>query len=239
MLKHIILILAIINISFCQQEKELLKMVIQGKLALFPSMRETVTKFFPNIPNSDSYIHGNGFTRFAQSNEIMKYETVPHDRLNDFLNYLTEMIGINPAKRENIVKQLALTKYAKTQELIEHNLMFSIGNANCKFSTILGIRNRDTASTDWYVADIKLSFTLAPNILILQSSKSALWGLFSSSKVTVQEIPNTLTTDQMLILGQYFQIVTYQGLNDIIGINLRRDRNLRMLEDEKENYETK
>ena len=221
MIKQLILILTFINIIFAQQEKEILKKVIESKLSMFPSMRETVNKFFPNIPNKDNYIHGNGFTKFAQSNDITKYETVPHDRLTDFLNYLVEMLEVLPTKRANVVRQLALTKYASTQQLVEHNLMFSIGNADCKFATILGIRNRDTSSTDWYVADIRLKFSLAPDLLILQSSKSAVWGLWQESKVTVQEIPQSITGEQMAILGQYFQIVTYQGFNDIININLR------------------
>jgi len=229
MLKYILIISLFINLILAQQERELVRKVIDAKLALFPSMRDVVNNFFPkNIPDSSSYIHGNGFTKFAQSNDILRYEGVPHEQLNDFLNYLADLIQIQSSQKEQIVRQLALTKYAESQSLTEHNLIFSVGNADCKFSTILGVRNRDARTTDWYIADIKLKFALAPNILILQKSKSGLWGMFGSSSVEIKIIPASLTENQMSIIGMYFQLVTYQGFKDILKF-----RNLRFLDESK------
>ncbi len=228
MLKYFILLLACIHLSFAVQEKELVKKMIDEKVNQFPAMKDTISRFFPNIPNRENYINGQGFTKFSQKNDVIKYESVPHGVLNDFLNYLTDLIQVKPAKKASVVKQLALTKYAGKQNINVNELMFAVGGADCKYSTILGVRNRDGSTTDWFVSDIKLSFQLAPDILFLKQKTSSLWGLIKKEKITIKIIPKTLTEQQMSIIGEYFQIVTWQGFKDILSIEFRR-RNLRFL----------
>lgn len=228
MFKLSYVILLCLGLSYCIQEKELLRNVINEKISQFPKMRDLVNNFFPkNIPNSENYVRGNGFTKFSQSDDIIKFEGVPHDSLRDFLAYLVDLLRVKQDNREQVAKSLYLTRYAKFRSLVEHNLMYDIGGGECKYSTILGITNRDTKTTDWFVSDIKLTFSLAPDLLILRETTSYLGGLFESTKTSIREIPKNLTEEQMVTLGTYFQLITYQGFHNILDISFRR--NLRYL----------
>lgn len=217
----ILLSLLLITSIMSIQEKELLNKVIDYKMSLFPSMQSLIDNFFPNIPDRENYKYGRGFTNFSQKQEIIKYEGVEKANIKPFLSFLVESLQVPSDKRNQIVNHLALTQYAKKQELITNDIIFSVGNANCRYLHIIGVRNRDDNTTDWVVANINLEFSLAPNILILHSSKSGLFGLWKSESTRIELIPNSLTTQQVEIIIQYFQIVAYTGIKNIISVSLR------------------
>ncbi|CAF3820719.1 unnamed protein product [Rotaria sp. Silwood1] len=61
---------------------------------------------------------------------------------------------------------------------------------------------KDTAS--FFIVDINANWTLAPDLLIITTTKSSWDGLFSSTHQTIQEVPHASTLDEATKLQQFF-----------------------------------
>ena len=175
------------------ERTELLRRVISARFAELPETRKRVEQFFPNIPNSENYIHGTGFKSFSESTGLIKWLGIMDSKIPEFLDYILSSIEVSLDQKEKYIKMISHIKYSTFQELTENNLIYAVGESNCRYSKIIAIRNKDLMTTDWYIANINLKFVLAPNIIFLRTHKSSFFGLFQSTETKIQEIPQSLT----------------------------------------------
>ena len=82
---------------------------------------------------------------------------------------------------------------------------------------VLAKHDKVLKKSNWLVADFKASFQLAPNLLVVQEKTSVLGGLWSETSERIVEIPASLTLDQLYIVFEFFEIVTFQRFAEIIG----------------------
>ena len=99
--------------------------------------------------------------------------------------------------------------------------VFSVGqNGECKFVTILAHRNETSNKIDFLLSDMKATFKLAPDVLVIQDSKSVLGGIYSDSKIRLQEMPRSLTNDDLKAVFDFFYIVAFKNFADLLGIKV-------------------
>lgn len=90
-----------------------------------------------------------------------------------------------------------------------YRTMFSVSStSNANYLCIMSYRN-DQDQYSLYVVVMSNSFDLAPDMLIVKNSKSVLGGLFGSSDEHIVRVPHIMTPDDLQMLLDYFDIITY------------------------------
>jgi len=91
----------------------------------------------------------------------------------------------------------------------------------------MGQRNEKSGKTDWLVGDVKAKFTLAPDILMIEESKSAAHGLYKSKKTKAILVPKNITNEQLTVLMKFFEVCVFERFAELLKIT---PTNLRQLE---------
>ncbi|CAF0843850.1 unnamed protein product [Rotaria sordida] len=157
--------------------------------------KDIVTAFKSSSSTTITRIVLFGFTYFSQKSAVLKEIDIPADKATKFINAV----------------------------IIDYNLL-------SKGSFMLGLTYSDDFS--WDRIDYLYSpsnngnyrsltlFKNAPNLLIIQTSKSYLGGPFERNKQSLQEAPHVLTMDEAVKLQQFFMLVAMGNLASTIGANV-------------------
>ncbi len=76
-------------------------------------------------------------------------------------------------------------------------------NGQYRSSTLF--KNGDSVKdiVSFFVIDINADWNLAPDLLMINKTKSILGGLFSTTKQSIQDVPRVLTIDEAIKLQQF------------------------------------
>jgi hypothetical protein len=91
---------------------------------------------------------------------------------------------------------------------------------NCKFISLMAHHNNTSNTIDILIANFKAGFKLAPNIAVIQESKSILGGIYSDSKIIFQEIPRGVTTEDIQTVFDFFYIVAFKNFADMLEVKV-------------------
>lgn len=102
-----------------------------------------------------------------------------------------------------------------------YHIVFSQGTGGeCKFVSILAHHNSTSNKIDFLLSDMKASFKLAPDVLVIQVSRSIAGGIYSDSKIKLQEMPKSITQDDLKAVFDFFYIVAFKNFADLLGIKV-------------------
>ena len=76
----------------------------------------------------------------------------------------------------------------------------------------------DTAS--FFIVDINADWQLAPDLLIIQSSRSILGGLFQRNRQSIQEVPRILTMEEAVQLKDFFMLIALNNIASTLKANV-------------------
>ncbi|CAF2487404.1 unnamed protein product [Rotaria sp. Silwood2] len=77
-----------------------------------------------------------------------------------------------------------------------------------------------TCTASFFTVDINADWQLAPDLLLILTSKSYLDHIFESNQQSIQNVPHALTTDEVIKLQQFFMFVAIGNLASTIGSNV-------------------
>ena len=110
--------------------------------------------------------------------------------------------------------------FAPFTEVGQWNMMRSMYNANKKsaanYVCLMTYRDEQNRMSI-YIANMKNSFQVAPDLLILRSSRSSFGGLFSSSSERVVRVPHVLTPQDLQQLLDYFDLIALNRFMKLFG----------------------
>ncbi|CAF1492907.1 unnamed protein product [Rotaria sp. Silwood1] len=157
-----------------------------------------------------------GFTYFSQKSTVLKAIDIPADKATEFINAV--IIDYNLPSKGSFM--LGLT-YSADFAWDRIDFLYSPTN-NGTYRSLTLFKNGDstTNTASFFIVDIDAGWQLAPDLLIIQTSKSYLGGLFESNKQSIQEVPHVLTMDEAVKLQQFFMLVAMGNLASTIGANV-------------------
>jgi hypothetical protein len=157
-----------------------------------------------------------GFTHFSQKSSVLKVMNIPADRATQFINALIIDYNIPPEGSF----ALALT-YSDDFDWTPSEFLYS-PERNGNYRSLTLFKNGDSLSNtaSFFIVDINADWQLAPDLLLIQKSKSILGGLFESNKQSIQEIPHSLTLDEVTKLQQFFMLVAMGNLASTLHLNV-------------------
>jgi hypothetical protein len=157
-----------------------------------------------------------GFTHFNQKSTVLKAIDIPAEKATEFINAV--VIDYNlPAKGSFMLGLTYSSDFA--WDRVEY--LYSPA-MNGKYRSVTLFKNGDslTNTASFFIIDVDADWQLAPDLLIIQTSKSYLGGLFESNKQSIQEVPHVLTFDEAVKLQQFFMLVAMGNLASTIGVNV-------------------
>lgn len=161
-----------------------------------------------------------GFTSFKEQAAVEQYTGVEDAHFKDFLANLKAEIAL-PAEYETQFDEIMqVTLFSTSNVWVVFNLVFSIKQgADCKFVCVMASHDVSNQKTDWLIANVGASFELAPDLLVVQTRKSYLWGAWSDSKETIVLKPAAITEKQLEVVFEFFEVVAFQRFAEILHIN--------------------
>jgi hypothetical protein len=157
-----------------------------------------------------------GFTYFSQKSTALKAINIPADRATEFMNAV--VIDYNLPPEGSFA--LGLT-YSDDFAWDRIDFLYS-PSMNGTYRSLTIFKNGDslTNTASFFIVDIAADWQLAPDLLLIQTSKSYLGGLFESNKQSIQEVPHVLTMDEAFKLQQFFMLVAMNNVASALGANV-------------------
>lgn len=155
-----------------------------------------------------------GFNYFNQRSSVLKAIDIPYNRTQEFINAIIQ--DYNLPSRDTF--NLGIT-YSDDFEWDQVQFLYSPAN-NGTYQSLTLFKNGDSVknTASFFIVDIDADWQLAPDLLLVTTSRSWLGGLFSSTKQTIQEVPHMLTMDEVLKLQQFFMLVAIDNMSKALKI---------------------
>jgi hypothetical protein len=219
-------ILLLVLFGLCRSEAtDLTRKVIANIVRSAPQLKEDMNKSPASRTTVVSHIVGNGFTTFKQSADLQLYGGVNDSNLIDFLNYVKKALSIPDNYSQYFVENLSLILFSDFNEIVIYRVLFSVdAGGDCKYICVMGQRNLD-GTTDWLVGEVGATFTLAPDVLVIEESKSAAWGLYKSKQTKIIQLPKSLNDEQLNVLFKFFEICVFERFAELLKIDVNSEKN--------------
>ena len=178
--------------------------------------KDVVSAFKSSSSTTITRIVRFGFTHFSQKSTVLKAINVPADRATEFINAV--IIDYNLPSKGSFA--LGLT-YSDDFAWDRIDYLYS-PNMNGNYRSLTIFKNGDslTNTASFFIIDINADWQLAPDLLLIQTSKSYLGGLFEKNKQSIEEVPHVLSLDEAVKLQQFFMLVAMGNLASSLGTNI-------------------
>ncbi len=178
--------------------------------------KDIVTAFKSSRSTTITRIVRFGFNHFSQKSTVLKAINIPADKATEFINALA--IDYNLPPKGSFV--LGLT-YSDDFAWDRIEYLYS-PSMNGNYRSVTLFKNGDSLSNtaSFFIVDVNADWQLAPDLLLIQTSKSYLGGLFESNKQSIQEVPHVLTLDEAVKLQQFFMLVAMGNLASTLHLNV-------------------
>lgn len=218
----LILLIALASSTLCDvsDPNSMIYKVMKTLAAQIPGMKIDLGKpeKYPN--EAIRKIIGNGFTYYSENARLAQFNGVDGNNLDDFIDYLSRVVKLPKDYQGNFHLILGMVRYVPFADIISTNLAFSIDKtkSSCTYVNILAQRNDDN-TYDFLIGEIGASFTLAPNVLVIDSrKKSILGGLISSSSQEIVFEKRTINEENATKLFNYFEICIFEQFVELLNL---------------------
>jgi hypothetical protein len=226
LLIKLLCIITLLQISNCGDN--LIKKVIKNILKAVPSLKLDIEKSISSQTTTISKVINGGFTHFKQSADIQHFVGVHDDNLDGFLKHIQSVLNIPEVYEDDFIDNLKLIEFSDFNEIIIYRIVFtSDAGGNCKYVCIMCQRNEKTGESEWLIANIKATFMLAPDVMVIETSKSLVFGLYKEYKQSLVSVPKSINADEVTVLVKFFEILVFERFAEILKIS---DKGLRFLE---------
>ena len=158
-------------------------------------------------------IVGKGFKYYSENTEIMKFEGVEQQYLDELIDYMQNNVLNVPANYQGkmgpVIKMLKATKY---RQIITTDMLYAENAAKnqCKYFNMLAQKNSD-GSYDFMFGQILTTFKMAPDVYVITKKDSKSWfGLSHTYEEDLVEIPKIISEEGMKKLFQYLEICVFK-----------------------------
>ncbi|UJR29536.1 hypothetical protein I4U23_010753 [Adineta vaga] len=177
--------------------------------------KDVVTAFKTSSSTTITRIVRFGFKNFNHKSTVLKAIDIPADKAQEFINAIT--IDYNLPQKGSFA--LGLT-YSNDFAWDRIDYLYSPGmNSNYRSITLFKNGDSVTNTASFFIVDVNAEWEIAPDLLLIQKSRSILGGLFESSKQSIEEVPHVVTLEEATKLQQFFMLIATSNLAATMGIN--------------------
>jgi len=198
----------------------MVKDLIKKEIDKVPELKKEINESVYTKTSVINRIVSNGFTSFIQRANIMQLDGVSVDMIDSFVDYLQGQIALPNSIKPHFKNTMKDILYCDSNEWVMFKLVFSVGTGgDCKYVCVLAQHDEKKREINWLIADVQSLFLLAPDVIVINQSRSFLGGLFSKSEDKVVILPKTLVNEQIVVLSKFFEVVVFERFAEILKIN--------------------
>jgi len=166
-------------------------------------------------------LKGKGFDFFSQSAQIQISKGIKEEFIDKYVANLVKRIKVPEERKEDLEMALEEIQWGSSSVWTAFNTLFSIDTTGeTKFCSILTSKNEEKGTYDFVFTDIKASFKLAPDVMVISKKLSVLGGIWEDDKDEQIKVPKSLTPEDIQTVLSFFQIIAFKGFADQFGIKV-------------------
>jgi hypothetical protein len=157
---------------------------------------------------------GRGFKTFSESAQMTRGVGIPDSYFDTFIGHQLQGFTVPPQYQQQLANYIQDIHYIDEEEWSALDMQFSIdAGGTCKYAAVMS-RLRNDTKHDWMSCNLQATFSLAPDVYVIQKSSSILGGLFSKTEDTFKIVPRGLTMDDINAIFSYLKVTpkVYVGL---------------------------
>jgi len=199
------------------------KSLTDNLLGALSSLTNNWTKITQNFKTSRSNtvintIKGKGYTSFSQSAQVQISKGIKDEYFDKYLESLGKRIKIPSERQEDLNEVLGTSRFMDSSVWSAFNTLFSLANGGeTKFVTVLIGRDDVKNTFDVVFTDIKATFQLAPDVMVIQKKLSVLGGIWEDEKTENVSVPRSLTQEDISDVISFFQVIAFKTIADQFG----------------------
>lgn len=162
-----------------------------------------------------------GFSYFNSGAQINKADAIEGASFDKYIDMLLKTLKVPTDKAAKLKSALDLAKFSDNTTWNSFDIAYNKTDGGiCKYINLMIYRNTTANTYDMLIADIDTDFKLAPELLVIQHSRSVLGGAYASDKVIFQEVPASLTLNDIKLLFKFFEIIAFKNIGVLLGLDL-------------------
>jgi hypothetical protein len=168
-------------------------------------------------------LKGEGFEKFAQDAQVQITTGVKEEYFDKFITSLLKRIKVPEGRQEDIEGAVEVARFSDRQMWSAFNTLFNIDDGgNVKFASIIINRNEKNGKDvfDFVFTDLKSTFTLAPDVTVVNKKLVVLGGLWSDNEIILEKHPKAFTPNDIEVVMSFFQIITFKCFANHFGVKL-------------------
>lgn len=144
-------------------------------------------------------IKGEGFSKFSTKSRFLRSLGVPNSKYDIYMNAYKTLVGLTKNKyTAEIDAFLTISQFLQDNSWAINDLTFD-ENSGGRCSNIIALTraNMMEGVSHFITVNLKGSFALAPNVLVISKHKSVAGGIFENTKDVRKKIPRQITNDEV------------------------------------------
>lgn len=189
-------------------------------------MYDKVAKTFASSSwnNIQGIIDQQGYEKLRLSTNYMSNGGVRMTGWDTYWDLTLETLELDKNQTQNAKLQLEFADYcdetAWSQNILAFDNTQDADHGEMRVVNFLTNVRQDERKFDAVVFDYSINFKMAPKLVIRSKGKSIAGGMYNKGDTVIEEQNQLLTPDQIDALLQYFQLLSYQMIAAIAGINV-------------------
>jgi hypothetical protein len=204
-----------------------------------PEIWQTLIKGFMDITNNwkkivDAFhtgrsteiiekLKGEGFEKFYQDAQVQITTGIKDEYFDRFTENLMKRIKVPEGRQDDINGALEVARFADRQMWSAFNTLYNVDNGgDVKFASVIVNRGEKDGKDvyDFVFTDLKSTFTLAPDVTVVNKKLIVLGGLWSDNEIVYEKHPKSFTPEDIEVVMSFFQIITFKCFANHFGVKL-------------------
>jgi hypothetical protein len=188
----------------------------------------TVINWWPNIladfkstekSEIKEKLQQKGFNHFTASTTLDHVENLEAEYVQEYLDLLAEELQIPENKSESFKKHLNLLPHLSKNEFSVYDIAYDTGvGGECKYVAVVYTNNRENQTSSFLVANIKATFEMAPDILVMHETRSIVGGLYSSDNIKYKYQDRPIQEEDVELVFDFFKVAAFKKFADLLNI---------------------
>ena len=178
--------------------------------AIFESYKQLKAQFDTEVHSEVvKKISKLGFNSFVEDAEIKYIKNMDGKYFNAFAANLVQGLDVDHQTSSKIQEYLEMVPFTDIGQWNMFRSMYNVNQvSNANYICLMTFQD-ENGKFSIYTVQMKNSFEVAPDILIVRDSKSSWGGLFKQSKERIERIPHAMTPVDIQQLLDYFDLVAF------------------------------
>ncbi len=211
------------TLKFLETEAVPIAAIAEGFKGVVQAWPDIVKAFkTTNSETVKDLIKNDGFKNLNAESNVLISEGVAETKVQLYLNLVSRSWSIPENKGINKDELSEAIMLAERTAWVDMSILSTDDQGTVRFGNIIA-RQREDGKYDFIRINMNIDCKLEPHILIIESSKSILGGIYESTKTHRQEIPQNMSMERIQRVVKDFLTISLWMVGKFLNFNIDLD----------------